>query len=217
MTRFLVFIATLGFVCFAGCAGRNAPQVAAEADLRQFIAGFAEAVAQKDADAVYAMLGGNWHRAFDKGSFRTYFGENYDEFVELASQWHDDARPFSISGQWEGDPCASARFAFDDGGKWMLEDVPKAWEPPEDVRHALVQILKTQRFMRVLDEYFAQNPTISFAELRHVKRVIAYEPIPVDTIVLEGRHAVVDVPGTARLDLQCDAQGWRLRQCQLYR
>ena len=161
------------------------------------------------------MLGGTWQSQFTASSFPPFFEEHYGIFEELAATVNDDIRPFDIDAHLGDDPCAGTRFIFDENDQWKLEDVPTSRRDPEELKGDLIAALKTQRFMRTLDDYARLHPEWKPSQIRQFKRVIAYDPIDPQNVVFYDREAFITIPNVGSLTLVCSQNSWSLKQCLL--
>ncbi len=199
----------------AGCAGSLTPQKAAFDEIHHQTDRFAQAVRAKNASLVYDLLDPAWSSQFDKNSFSSYFFDNYDIFVEYSSRISEQSQFDELSARMTDDPCAQILLAPDGNGQWQIVHVENNILAPDELRHSLIRALKTQQFLTMLDTCQQQHPEITASDLRHLKRVVAYDDIPDQNVVFSADNAVITIPQTARIQLICSPEGWRLAQCSL--
>lgn len=209
-----LFVLFLSFL-FAGCAGSITPHEAAIDEIHHQTGQFAQAVEAKNASLVYDLLDPSWKSQFDKSSFSSYFFENYDIFVEYSLKISEQTQFDELSARMTDDPCAQFRLGPDNNGQWRIVHVDNTILSPDELRHSLIRALKTQQFLTMLDTCQQQHPEISTSDLRHLKRVVAYDTIPDENVTFSADNAVITIPQTAKLHLICSPEGWRLAQCSL--
>jgi hypothetical protein len=201
------------------CTHPQPPQTAMQNEITQTIDGFYDAVAAKDARATYAYLDDDLKNDISWEAFQSYFDTHYSQFLTFAIRLHDEsaARQADISAQMPDDPCAQLRLVTDETGQWRVANVPRhaAAESPEQRKTALIQALRTRQFHAVVDDYATRHPEIDRAKIRQLKRVLAFENIPVQNVRFVAKDAIIDIGYDKHIRMSCEPQGWRLVSCSL--
>lgn len=206
-----LLLCALASGCTPAPSARSQVQGAVQGTVDRFVA----AVSAHDADAVYALLPPVWRVKFTKGEFSSFFGQNYDMFVEFSTRLLDNSEVLGVSAQLEGDPCGLTAWEADADGNFKLRRVPLP--VPHTARQDLLQAMRSRQFMAVLDEYAAGHPEWDGQALRHLRRVLEFGDIGAENVEFYARDAVVTVPDTAILYLTCSPDGWRIVQCSAFR
>lgn len=216
---FRVFVLILTLVFVSGCMPSQTPRTALEAEVAHVVNDFYQAVQAKDARRVYNVLDDDLKKSFTYDAFQKYFESHYSQFLTFATGLHDEwnAQPSVISAQLENDPCAEMRLITNDEGYWRLAKVPgyAAADSEEKRKNALIQALRTRQFHAVVDDYALRHPEIERAKIRQLKRVLAFENIPVQNVNFVATEAIIDIGYDRQIRMSCEPQGWRLVSCSL--
>ena len=205
----------MAYLSLYGCAKAPADPIQGTRDaLVSFADDFYDAVSAHDADRVYRMI---VHDDMDPAFFKSRFDMNYPVFLEYALRLKDEASSgnIGIHAQRQSDPCGSPRLVPDHQNQWKLQTVPgsDADASVEARKTNLISRIQTRQFMALLDTYALAHPELDAAQMRDLKRYLAYHDIPAQSVTFSGPIASVRLEDKARLYLICSANGWSLSQC----
>ncbi len=205
------------FICLlvSGCSSPVSPKAALETELHSEIHAFYQAVLDKNSDAVYTYLSADLGDRYDKPSFKAYFTENYDIFLEYAEMIEEDDVAFEISSQPRGDVCGSLQMEFDENGDWKLSSLPGKLFSVEEQKQNIIHILQSNTFSLALNEYGERHPELNGAQQRTIRRKVQSESISPDNVHFSGNQVVITLPETAVIRMECASKAWRLVQCSL--
>ena len=215
--KYICLFSLLMCLIISGCSTSVSPRSALESELHSQVHSFYQAVLNKNSDMVYSFLASELGESFDKNSFRAYFIENYDIFLEYAELLEEDNPVFEITSQPEGDVCGSLQMEFDDNGNWKLSSLPDKLFSPEEQKKYMINILQTNVFSTVLNEYAERHPDLTGSQQRIIRRRIQSPNLSPDNIHFSGNQVVITIPETAVIRMECASKAWRLVQCNLLR
>ncbi len=212
---FLCLLLLLAGLSMPGCTKAPADPIQGTRDaLVSFADDFYAAVSAHDADRVYRMI---VHDDLDPAAFKSQFEMNYPVFLEYALRLKDEtfSGNVDIHAQRTDDPCGSPKLVPDSQNHWKLQAVPdsKADASVETRKNDLISLIQTRQFMALLDTYALAHPELDASKMRDLKRYIAYQDIPAQSVTFSGPVAAVRLEDKARLYLICSAKGWSLSQC----
>lgn len=199
----------------SGCSSSISPKTALESELQSQIQAFYHAVLDKNSDQVYSFISSDLGKKFDKRSFKTYFTENYDIFLEYAQMIRDDNMVFELSSQPEGDICGTLRMELDDDGNWRLSDLPDKLLSIEEQKQNIISILQSNIFSKALNDYGLRHPEFTGTEQRIIRRGIQFRNLSPDDIQFSGSQVIITLPENAVIRMECTSKAWRLVQCSL--
>ena len=217
--RFLFALCCLGIIFLGGCTQVPPPHAALQAEIRHTAQEFYVAVAAKDARMVYHYMDDELKSEISFEAFQDYFNVNYSRFLTFATALRDEmgAQPPVISAQMDQDPCAQMQVITDSAGEWKVSKLPTraATETPTQRKAALIQALRTPQFLAVIEDYAHRHPEIERTKVRQLKRILAFEDIPVLNVRFVATDAIIDFGSAQQIRMTCEPQGWRLVSCSL--
>lgn len=207
---------SLAVVC--ACAHTQTPHDTLQAEIQNTIEDFYQAVQAQDAKTIYQM-NSEWQDAYTLDEFEHYFQTHKGQFRVFAENLRNESRAQlpEISAQRADDPCAAMQLVTHADGQWRLTKVPghDAAQTEEMRKKALLQALKTSQFHAIVENYASTHPEIPSANFRQLKRVLAFENIPLHNIQFVATEAVIDIGNGKNIRMSCETKGWRLVSCNL--
>jgi len=177
------------------------------ARLSQATDALAQAIADRNADAVYNLLQDDMKRHFTRAEFRLFFDNNLPDFDEYASKMTAGAQHARIEAYLGDDPHAKTRLLWH-SGKWQFDGNPDARQrmASEDLKNQLkdIALLGISDFVKAVP-LFDKHSQANFHAI--LSRVTA------ENITILGTEARIHLDERNTLYLEATNDRWRLRGC----
>lgn len=200
----LMFVALVMSAALAGCAGHTrSPETTVET--------YVNAVQDKDAGKVYALLDDTMRMGLTEEAFSRWFLEHHEMILEQAQRIYARAESFEVKAELPLPRGHVARLVFEDGG-WRLTHREMSRGPersPRETLTAFSDALERGDFETILRLLSAVRRTAYLDELEALQEQL--RAASGSAIVSKGAEAILPLPGGGRVVFVREHGAWKIQ------
>ena len=199
---------------YTGCASSPGVYEQTQDSLSVTLDEMYQAALNHDSDKLYHYLSKTSRTQYTESEFRSYFIQNEDYIIEYLGKMRDESKiqPYTIHALHTGDPCGSLSLTLSKDNQWRLVQTPdkSATDDEATRKYQLIHAIKSQRFVKLINEYSLHHPEIAPEKVRELIRLLVH--VNENHLLFDGPTAILSVDENDKIYMICTKEGWLIRQ-----